>query len=182
AYSRSALFDFLAQAPLREWVPAREGNTRLRASQWQRIAREAGVTHGIGRWLDGLELFATDREEGLAPPSQGSDARRRLFEADVLSARQLRAVVDYLTRRLAPLRVRQRAREFIPAFLAVLDEYLRPGAEGLAEVRAEVEQLGTVDSIGGDFDLTSFVEAFEANLAPASVRERALGDGVRVRD
>jgi ATP-dependent helicase/nuclease subunit B len=181
-YSRSALFDFLAQAPLREWVPTTDGNTPLRATQWQRIAREAGVTHGIGRWLDGLELFVVDREEGLAPASESSDARRRLFETDVLSARQLRAVVEHLAQRLEPLRVRQRARDFIPAFLAVLDEYLRPNAEGLAEVRAEVEQLGTVDSIGGDFDLASFVEAFEANLAAASFRERALGDGVLVTD
>jgi ATP-dependent helicase/DNAse subunit B len=85
-------------------------------------------------------------------------------------------------RRLEPLQQRQPARDFIPTFLAVVDDYLHPHAEGLREVREEVEQLGTVDSIGGAFDLRSFVEAFEANLATASVRPRSLSEGVLVTD
>jgi RecB family exonuclease len=181
-YSRAALFDFLALAPLRELLPTRDGPLWPNASHWQSIARAAGVTHGINRWEDALELFAADRRAGLEPASDSSDARRALFENDLRSSKQLQSFVGELVGRLEPLRRRQPAREFIPIFLAVVDAYLRPNAEGMREVRDEIEQLGTIDSIGGEFDLTSFVEAFEANLEAASVRPRPLSEGVLVTD
>jgi len=42
-YSRAALFDFLVPALLREWVPTWDSPTHAQASQWLRIAREAGM-------------------------------------------------------------------------------------------------------------------------------------------
>jgi hypothetical protein len=181
-YSRAALFDFLSLAPVRDWLPTADGTVRLQASQWLRLAREAGITHGLDRWHDALELFEEDRRQGLAPENELSEARRNRYEADLRASTQLGGVVQRLADRLEPLRGRQRAGTFVPTFLAVLDDYLRADAQGISEVRAEVEQLGTVDSIGGDFDLVSFVESLQANLATASYRDRALGDGVLVTD
>jgi hypothetical protein len=181
-YSRAALFDFLSLAPVREWLPTADGNVRLQASQWLRLAREAGITHGLDRWHDALELFEEDRRQGLAPENELSDARRNRYESDLRASAQLGGVVQHLAGRLEPLRRRQRAGTFVPTFLALLDDYLRADGQGVSEVRAEVEQLGTVDSIGGDFDLVSFVESLQANLATASYRDRSLGDGILVTD
>jgi RecB family exonuclease len=80
------------------------------------------------------------------------------------------------------LRRRRPAREFIPIFLSLLESYLSPEADGLSDVRAEVEQLGTIDAIGGEFDLASFAEALEANLATSNFRRASLGTGVLVAD
>jgi hypothetical protein len=81
-YSRVDLFDFLALAPLRGQIPGVEGETALRVSHWRRIAREAGVTHGIERWRDALGLFAAERESALALDGEISEGRRRLYESD----------------------------------------------------------------------------------------------------
>jgi len=181
-YGRAAFFDFLSLAPLNAWVPAAGGKIPLRASQWQRIAREAGVTHGWGRWQEALDLFEEECREALMPESDVSAARRGLAEDGLEGSRGLRAFVGSLLERLEPLRRRQPAREFIRAFVSLLDDYLRSGAEGLSEVRAEVEQLGTIDEIDGEFDLESFVAALEANLEAANLRKTSFGDGVLVAD
>ncbi len=47
---------------------------------------------------------------------------------------------------------------------------------------AEIDQLGTIDAVQGNFDLVSFTAAFEANLGLAAQRTSALGDGVLVAD
>jgi RecB family exonuclease len=181
-FSREAVFEFLGLAPLKRWVPAEQGDVSLRVGQWRRIAREAGVTHGSERWEDALKLFEEECQEALAPESDVSEGRRHLAESDLQGARDLRSVVGHLAARMEPLRTLQPAGEFIPAFLSLLNDYLDPEAEGLTEVRAEVEQLGTIDAISGEFDLSSFVEALEANLAAASLRRVPFSEGVLVAD
>jgi hypothetical protein len=46
----------------------------------------------------------------------------------------------------------------------------------------EIDQLGTVASVGGSFDLAAFVFALRANLEAAFGRDANLGDGVIVAD
>lgn len=181
-YRREAVFEFLGLAPLRPRLPAEQGDLLPRVGQWRRIAREAGVTHGLQRWQDALLLFEEECQAAAAPESDVSEGSRRRAEADLAGARDLRSLIAGLAARLEPLRRRQPARAFIPAFLALLDAYIDPGAEGLAEVRAEVEQLGTIDAIGGEFDLASFAEALAANFAAAALRRVPLGEGVLVAD
>jgi RecB family exonuclease len=181
-YSRAAVFDFLGLAPLRREVPGRDASVSVRAGQWQRIAREAGVTHGLERWQASIELFVADHEEALRPESEISEPRRRLYEDDLASAAELSAFVDALIARLEPLRRRQPASSFIAAFQSIVDEYLRRDADGLDEIKSEIDQLGTIDAVAGEFDIASFTTALEANLRLAARREQSLGDGVLLAD
>lgn len=179
-YRRDDLFDFSALAPVSASAPGPVGEMGPRVSQWRRIAREAGVTHGIGRWRDALALYADERAAALDSDGDMSDARRAMVESEMESARDLLAFVERLHQRLEPLRAALPAREFVPAFLSILADYLDPADERLAAVVAQAEQLGAIDAIGGAFDLASFAGALEANLAATPVRHRSLGQGVLV--
>ncbi|HXH23045.1 MAG TPA: PD-(D/E)XK nuclease family protein [Dehalococcoidia bacterium] len=181
-YRREAVFEFLSLAPLRGSLPSAGGQAAPRVSQWRRIAREAGAGRGLEHWQESLLLFRRECEDALAPEADVSEGRRRLAEADIEGALNLGEVVAALGARLEPLRRRQPARDFIPAFLAVLQDYLAPDAEGFAELQEEVRQLGTIDALGGEFDLASFSQALEANLAAASIRRGRFGQGVLITD
>jgi RecB family exonuclease len=49
-------------------------------------------------------------------------------------------------------------------------------------VLAEVERLGTIDAVGGTFDLTRFHRALRINLDAAALRDGRAGEGVLVAD
>jgi len=181
-YGRVALFDFLSLAPLRPSVRIDGGDVPVRASQWQRVAREAGVTHGKERWREALDLFEEECRAALMPESDVSEARRTMVESSLAAASELREFMGALIERLEPLGLRQPASRFIETFGRLLRDLLVDGAEGLSEVQAEVEQLGTIDAIGGELDLESFAEALEANLRAAYLRRTSFGGGVLVAD
>lgn len=181
-YARTATLDFLGLAPLRDRLPVEGGSVAAVPAAWRRLAREAGVTHGVERWSGGLEALIAEREAALAEPGDLSEGRRLRYEADRTQASDLRAFIEALVRRLEPLRPPQAAASFVEAFKRIVQDYLRPDAEALAEVLAEIEQLGTIDAIGGRFSLEGFAAALRANLEVAFVRERQLGDGVLVAD
>jgi ATP-dependent helicase/nuclease subunit B len=182
-FSRTATVDFLSVAPLREWLPTAEGNVRALTSAWDRLSREAGITHGSERWSGALQALIADREESLASPAVlENEARVRALELERGRARELHAVVEALVARLEPLRAPQPAAAFIPAFTQVVADYFDPGARGLPEVIREIEQLGTVGAVAGSFSLASFARSLAANLEAATIRERNLGDGVMVAD
>jgi hypothetical protein len=67
-------------------------------------------------------------------------------------------------------------------------DYFDPDAPSLEEgaggssVMKEIDQLGTVASVKGSFDLHAFAFALRANLEAAFGRETSLGDGVIVAD
>lgn len=179
-YARAELFDFLGLTALRGFVPAGSELVALRAGPWLRLAREAGITHGATRWHENLDLLLAERRESIRPEHEVSDSRRSLYEEDIASIPQLQTFVGSLIGRLRPLDRSQPAHDFVPAFRDLLDAYFAPDAEGLTEIRAEIDQLGTIDAVGGEFNLTSFADALEANLRTASRRDRALGDGILV--
>jgi RecB family exonuclease len=181
-FSRAETLDFLNLTPLRGRLPAGDGAVTALASAWQRLAREAGVTHGSERWQDGLDALIGEREEALGGPEELSERRRLRFVSDRDQASDLRAFIASLIDRLEPLRQEQPAQPFVAAFKAIVRDYLRPDAEALNEVEAEIDQLGTIDAVGGRFTLASFGEALRANLTAATKRERSLGDGVLVAD
>jgi RecB family exonuclease len=181
-FARAETLDFLNLAPLQPFLPAESGSVQRLTSAWQRLAREAGVTHGSERWQDGLDAFVRERDEALQSHDELSEGRRRLYETDRERAIDLRAFVTTLFARLDRLREPQPAHAFVTTFKAVVRDYLRADADALSEVEAEIDQLGTVDAVGGRFSLGSFAEALRANLTIAFRRERALGDGVLVAD
>jgi RecB family exonuclease len=181
-YSRVATFDFFGLAPLRRSLPVGPQRLQLRDRQWLRIAREAGVTAGLARWRDSLRLFEEDLRTIQSEFSEASEWRRNRAGWDIEEAGRLRQVIEALAGALEPLRRRQQASEFIPPFRRLIEDWFDPAAEGLADVLNEVDQLGTIDAVQGSFDLASFVDAFEANLTLAALRENRLGEGVLVVD
>jgi ATP-dependent helicase/nuclease subunit B len=180
-YSRTAVFDCLGLAPLRPFLPSADGNVPAQTSPWLRIAREAGVTKRIERWDQGLGTLIADREEYLGFDDL-SDDRRDFMQQELDQARALESVMRGLFSRLEPLRQRRPAAEFIEAFKAIVDDYMDPKAAAMDSVVAQIEQLGTIDAVGGSFDLAGFVAALRANLDATYHREDRLGDGVLVAD
>src|SRR5439155_5235465 len=89
---------------------------------------------------------------------------------------------ETLMGRLTPLLPEQPANEFIQRFQAVMEGYFDPADRALGAVRKEIDQLGTVDAVGGRFSLRSFALALRANLDAAYTRENNLGEGVMIGD
>ncbi len=182
-FSRTAVMDFLSVAPLRAWLPGNDGDVQVLSSFWDRLSREAGITHGLQRWSTTLAAFITDREEGMQGRhaiENEARARARAFERDQASL--LRDAIEALAGRLTPLHSPQPAAAFVQAFKQVVAEYFDPGAPALQEVTDEIDQLGTVGAVRGTFSLASFTESLRANLELATARERSLGKGILVAD
>ncbi len=180
-YSRTAVFDCLGLAPLRPFLPSSDGNVPSQTSPWLRLAREAGVTKGIERWSLGLGTLIADREAYLARKDV-DDERRGFTEQELTHTRSLEGVIRGLFLRLEPLRQHRAAAEFIEAFKAIVSDYMDPRAPAMDSVVAQIEQLGTIDKVHGNFELTGFVASLRANLDAAYYREGRLGEGVLLAD
>lgn len=150
---------------------------------WRRIAREAGVSHGQARWRDGLSILIEDYDATLSDENnEVSDGRRRRAEMDRGHAENLRAFIAGLVQRLESLRAPQPALSFIRAFRDVVLQYIPRDTACMDEVLQEIEQLGTVDALGGTFHLEGFTAALRANLDIRHKRDQSLGEGVLVAD
>lgn len=182
-FSRTATMDFLSVAPLRDRLPTGDGRVRAPTAMWDRLSRDAGITHGRERWSAGLRALMADRDETMASlAARDNEAWQRIlaFERDL--ARELGHTFDHLADRLEPQRPEQPATAFIPRFKSLIEDYFDPDAYGLEEVIREIDQLGTVGAVGGSFSLATFARALGANLEAAAVRERNLGEGILVAD
>ncbi len=177
-YSRAAVMDFLRLAHVRSVLPAGGGDVRVRQVTWDRLSREAGVTRGAARWSEALRLAASDARARAGMPEAGAYAGR--LEQDAGAADELRAVVEGLAAGLDALREEQVAGRMVAQVRALIDDYVDPAADGLAEVFEVIDQLAGVGAIGGRFDLTSVTAAIEAGLRSATVQEGRLGDGVLI--
>ncbi|HEY7466787.1 MAG TPA: PD-(D/E)XK nuclease family protein [Dehalococcoidia bacterium] len=181
-YSRTAVFDYLSLAPLRPFLPSHYGErVSAQPSAWLKLAREAGITRGIDRWYTGVGTLIADRSADLERDDLG-DTRRPFVEAELREAQALDGVIRALVARLEPLRQRHAAAEFITAFRAIVDDYLDRDAPAMAAILTQIDQLGTIDAVGGAFTLDSFVAALRANLDAAYHRDGQLGEGVLVGD
>jgi RecB family exonuclease len=172
--------DFFALAPLRYEIPSASGAVRPWAAAWDKISRQAGVTRGVQRWKDALEILSAEAEAKLEQSENEGDRRSASFRLE--RSRELAGVISELATRLEVLEEPKPAAEFIEAFRSVILDYFRSTPEGFEEVLHEVEQLGTVDAVGGTFTLQRFHEALRANLEAGSVRASKLGEGVLVAD
>ena len=180
-FARTALLDFLSVGPIRSQLPTADGPVAALVSAWERLSRAAGITHGTERWRLGLATLIEDREANLAAGDGESDETKlETRRAEIGRARDLAGFVQHLAQRLEALDHRQSAPSFVAAFKEVIRAYLRPGAQALEKVEAEIDQLGTVGAIGGEFSLWSFTRALQANLEAAVQRERSFGDGVLI--
>ena len=179
-YARVAVMDFLALAQTPRTLPAGGATVTARTTTWDRLSREAGVTHGEDRWRGGLGTLSADLRER----SQNIDdpAWRERVRQDAEFADDLRAVIQQVVSRLEPLRVEQPAARFIASLKSAVGAYIWPGSRGYQEVLDEIEQLGTVGAIGGTFTLDSFINAFEANLRLGAIREGGRNDGILIAD
>jgi hypothetical protein len=181
-YSRTAIFDCLGLAPLRPFLPSRNGTTvGSQPSAWLKLAREAGITRGIERWYSGVGTLIADRQADLERDDL-SDGRRAFSRDELRQAEALDGVIRALVARLEPLRERHAAAAFIEAFRAIVNDYLQPDAPAMGAVLTQIDQLGTIDAVGGTFSLESFVAALRANLDAAYHREGQLGNGVLIGD
>ena len=150
---------------------------------WDKISRSAGITRGPARWRQQLEAYSRDRTtqaEGL--DSVEYEWRIAMMRREAQHADRLLSVIEALVARLQPLRQPQPASTFIDAFKRVIEEYLEPGADGLEEALEEIDQLGTVGALGGEFSLGSFAEALRANLEARCIRPESIGNGVIIAD
>ncbi|MCH7811762.1 MAG: PD-(D/E)XK nuclease family protein [Chloroflexi bacterium] len=182
-FSRTAVMDFLSVAPLRPWLPGRDADVQALSSFWDRLSREAGITHGLERWSAGLSAFVADCEEQMRSRlARENEARVRAVEFEREQAGTLREAVEVLAARLEPLLADQPAATFVAAFKRVVEEYFDRDARAMDEVLDEIDQLGTVGAVRGTFSLSGFTESLRANLELATTRERSLGDGVLVAD
>ncbi len=182
-FSRTATIDFLTISPLREWLPTGNGDVRALTAVWDRLSREAGITHGSDRWSEGLGALIADQEATLSSRAVAeNEARQRALEFERQHAQELRAAVEHLISRLEPLAAPQPAADFVPAFKQVIADYFDRRAPALDAVMREIDQLGTVGAVGGTFSLASFAQSLGANLETATIRERSLGDGIMIAD
>jgi hypothetical protein len=182
-FARTAVMDFLSVAPLRSRVPGMDADVLVLSSTWDRLSREAGITHGVGRWNSALSAFVTDREADLqSPHALENEARVRMLTLERDQATALQDVVAALAGRLNSLRGTQAARTFIEAFRRIVAEYFDPEDATLEKVCHEIDQLGTVDAVQGSFALADFAESLRANLELATVREENFGEGVLIAD
>ena len=179
-YSRTQAIDWLSLAPLRPQLPTATGSVLALPAAWRRLAREAGVTRGVERWQSGLDALANDLDGRM---EQADDETRRFrYQEQRDRVAGLRSLVDGLVARLEPLRRPQSAAAFIDAFKAVAADYMDTASPAYEAVLGQIDQLGTIDKVGGQFTLESFAGALRANLDAAYHREGSLGDGVFVAD
>lgn len=188
-YRRTAVLDFLSIAPLMEWLPVNGGTVRTTSTAWDKISRDAGVTRGREVWRRRLAARLADIDASAlnAEESEREErSRARSFERE--AAADLLGVVEFLVERMESLRRPMAAAEFISSVRAVIGEYFARDALSLEEgagggsVLKEIDQLGTVGSVGGRFDLSAFTFALRANLEASFGRDANLGDGVIVAD
>lgn len=180
-YARTQVIDWLSLAPLRDFLPTSEGNVPAMAAPWRRLAREAGITQGAARWQSGLDALETDLEARIAEAEEDVTRRAR-YEDRRAHIGGLRSLIQGLVERLEPLRTQQPASAFIAAFKAIVAAYMDKRSPAYDAVIDQIEQLGTIDKVGGQFTLESFASALRANLDAAHHREGALGDGIFVAD
>ena len=179
-YSRTATMELLAMGPLRPRLPIASGSVAARASAWDRISRDGGVTHGLSRWSSSMGMYEARCEDELQR-LDGDDSRRPRLEFERDGARDVVKVIEHLGAQLEPLRAPQPADAFIAAFTTIIGGYFERQAPAMERVLAEVEQLGTIGAVGGSFDLASFGRALRANLESATTeREHKFGEGVFV--
>jgi ATP-dependent helicase/nuclease subunit B len=180
SYSRTHVIDWLSLAPLKDRLPGTNGPIPALPAVWRRLAREAGITRGVARWHSGLNALLSDLDARLEQPLDETWRARDEEKRDRLLG--LRAVIEILIARMESLRGPQPAAAFIEAFKAVVGDYFDPSAPAFEAVLGQVDQLGTIGSVGGRFNLESFAGALRANLDAAHYREGALGAGVLVSD
>ena len=182
-FPRTQVMDFLSISPLKSWIPSDAGPSRVSSTLWDRLSRDAGITHGAGRWREALRMQQENAaEQAAAFLREGSESRQRHCEFVREASTGLLGVVETLMGYLSPLLPEQPASEFIQRFQAVLEDYFDPADRALGAVRKEIDQLGTVDAVGGRFSLRSFALALRANLDAAYTRENNLGEGVMIGD
>jgi hypothetical protein len=182
-FSRARTMDFFALAPLRYEIPGDGGLVRPWAAAWDKISRSAGVTRGRRRWGDSLAAFAQDAQARLDDPAIAeNDPAKNSVRFRLERSGELAGVISALFARLEALREPMPAAAFIDAFKAIVFDYLRQQAEAFEDVVKEIEQLGTVDAVGGEFSLPGFHEALRANLEAGAIRESKLGEGVLLAD
>jgi ATP-dependent helicase/nuclease subunit B len=188
-YARKAVVDFLSVAPIREWLPAgkdAEGNDRVEhemTSLWDKLSREALITRGLGKWRTQLNSFAREREEQAATMDETEyEQRIEIMRREAGHARRLLTVIEALAARIEPLTVMQPAERFIESFQRIVREYIDPSALGREEALEEIEQLGTVGALGGEFSLGTFAESLRANLEARAIRPQSIGRGVIIAD
>lgn len=183
-FSRAAAMELLSVAPLKGWVPGDSEDVRVQTNSWDRVSREAGITRGRVAWEERLRAFVADRDgqkERLA--GEENEARVRAIERERDSAAALQDVVTQLFARLEPLRSPQRAEIFIESFKGIVSEYFDAKSEALEGVVDEIDQLGTVGAVGGEFSLESFTWALRANLEQAAGQRRTrFGEGVTLAE
>lgn len=182
-FARTAVMDFLTVAPLKRFLPATGGAVPAMTATWDRVSREAGISRGAEQWRRRLAVYIADRQKAAAQHRERDEVpRAEAAERNIDQARTLQAVSDELIDRLDPLRSAGRAGEFIAAFTTLVDDYFETDASSLEEVSREIEQLGTVDAVEGNFSLDTFADALDANLGTAVYRPASLGEGVIVAD
>jgi hypothetical protein len=180
-YSRTAVIDLFSIAPLKYAIPSIDGEVQPRETAWDKISREAGVTHGSVVWNDRLVSLAAvaERESrNLAAQGQEYEGRARSWEYRGRDARELGGVVSALMERMGTLLPEQPVEQFIARFKHLLNDYLDDQADNWDGVIDEVDQLATVGAVGGSFSLTTFTRSLRANLELAYERSGKFGAGV----
>lgn len=160
-------------------------------ARWDRLAREAGVVHGIDQWHQRLEQAAARRREYLAakPAADGDATLPELDDHRLAGIEALAAEVDALARLLAAPHGRSWttwsswARAVLDAVLG--QDHLAEGwpeeeRDSRAAVVAAIAELARLDGIDAPPDLRRFRHALERELDRPARPHGRFGHGVAV--
>lgn len=158
---RAELMAWLNGNPVR---PRGRDARRFNPSQWDKIARKAGIVGGLDQWRGRLESHAlrlaneADRREAAG---EISVARARGMRAEALAARDLMTFVEALTADLRPpldgatwADFGKWARDLLNKYLAVNVTDAETAA--VERITRALEEFNTADSVGVEADLATF--------------------------
>jgi hypothetical protein len=190
-WSRVAVLDLLGDAPIRD------GATRLPASHWQRLAREAGVTRGLDQWSARLEGLArrieADADEGREEQAAGRASSARSLSAFVTGlADRLHAVTSSASWPDAASAAASALTHFVGGPQAAAAWGIRPGAlpdpavvlrcdverDAYEQVSAIVEGLGDLDAASVPMTADALREVLSQELSQQFNEASGVGQGV----
>jgi ATP-dependent helicase/nuclease subunit B len=179
-FSRRAVLDFLAIAPLR-----RESATATAAALWHDEARRGAIVGGIDEWRERLarrsyyhERRSAELRAGEGRDDEGDVESAARHDCSLLAVRELLALVDELHAAVGAVPAAARWSELAAAFVATYRCLCVDGPDGIL---AEITALGSLDAIDEVVDRESFAAAVRELCAQRRIPCGRVGvDGVAI--
>ncbi len=184
-FQRTEMMAWLSGNPV---LPRGEHARRFNPSQWDKVARKAGIVGGLQQWRGRLTSHAhrlendADRREAAG---EISVARARGMRAEAESARDLLAFVESLAADLRPPPSGRKLAEFARWAGGLLTKYLAPNITPsenavLERITRALDEFNTADSVESVADAAVFREMVDDALQAPFGHLGPTGQGVFV--